>query len=228
MGNETRDCFVSDQHWDTHSLTVTEGCGIGGVHPLKCFFPIHVFNIPWEVPLSDVSPLGSVEGGCGTTPKGGTGVRTSQESDFQKYCISRFIEFLFMLQMQILIITVKEFNQGDLIQVLIHLKQFSIKGHLFLCFVFYLNPSISSISSSVIIPSPRMMYRKPSGPKSSCPPRCFLWSSATSRNTLAVRRSTWWGFFLCGGDETNHDCEICQVNPQKVNRIQIGKHTHGM
>lgn len=69
------------------------------------------------------------------------------------------------------------------------------------CFAFsdlraHLSPSISSISSRVIMPSPRMMCSRPSGLKRSWPPRCFLCSSATSINTRTVRVSTWLGFFL--------------------------------
>lgn len=64
------------------------------------------------------------------------------------------------------------------------------------CLEPHLSPSISSMSSRVIIPSPRMMCNRPSGPNSSWPPRCFLCSSATSINTRTVLVSTWFGFFL--------------------------------
>lgn len=56
--------------------------------------------------------------------------------------------------------------------------------------VAYLRPSISSMSSKVIMPSPRKMCSRPSGLKRSWPPRCFLCSSATSISTLTVLVST--------------------------------------
>lgn len=64
------------------------------------------------------------------------------------------------------------------------------------CWQNHLSPSISSMSSRVIIPSPKKICKRPSGPKSSCPPKCFLWSSATSIKTRPVLVSTWLGFFL--------------------------------
>lgn len=60
----------------------------------------------------------------------------------------------------------------------------------------HLSPSISSMSSRVIMPSPRTICNRPSGLNRSWPPRCFLCSSATSISTRTVLVSTWFGFFL--------------------------------